>query len=88
MLRAINYSRGVACLVHFGSHYPSIGKNEINTLRREVNDDEIIVINQKFEPSGYFIITGEFCRRSCYTFFVWKRATRLPEKNDGKHKRV
>ena len=61
MFKAINYSRGVACLVHFGSHYPSIGKNEINTLRREVNDDEIIVINQKFEPGQKTrIVQGPF----------------------------
>ena len=49
MFRVVNYSRGVASLVHFGTQYPSIPKNEIETLKRKMGDDKIIVISHKLK---------------------------------------
>jgi len=50
MFKAINYSRGVACLVRFGTNYPNIPENEIESLRMEMGDDQIHVIAHEFEP--------------------------------------
>ncbi|MCK5853531.1 hypothetical protein KAH27_10930 [bacterium] len=50
MFKAINYSRGVACLVRFGAHYPNIPENEMNVLREEIGDNEIHVIEHEFAP--------------------------------------
>ena len=50
MFKAINYSRGVACLVRFGTHYPNVPENEMELLQKEIGDDEIHVITHEFEP--------------------------------------
>ena len=48
--KAINYCRGVACIVRFGSHYPSIPDDEINVLREKIGDNQIHVITHEFLP--------------------------------------
>jgi len=50
VFKAINYSRGVACIVRFGSYYPTIPANEIEILREKIGDDEIHVITHEFQP--------------------------------------
>ena len=50
MFKAVNYSRGVAHLVRFGSHYPNVPEKEIESLREEMGDNEIHVISHEFVP--------------------------------------
>ncbi len=49
MFRAVNYGRGVASLLHFGTHYPNVSEKEIDILRQEMGDENIIIITQEFE---------------------------------------
>ena len=50
LFRALKYSRGVACLVKFGSVYPTIPQNEMDLLQNEMGDDEIHLIKHEFVP--------------------------------------
>ena len=50
MFKAVNYSRGVAALLRFGSHYPTIPEKEIEILRKEMGDNEVHIIAHEFEP--------------------------------------
>ena len=50
MFKALKYSRGVACLVRFGTVYPTIPQKEMDLLQNEIGDDEIHVIAHEFQP--------------------------------------
>ena len=50
MFKALSYSRGVACLVRFGTVYPTIPQKEMDLLQNEIGDDEIHVIKHEFQP--------------------------------------
>jgi len=50
MFKALSYSRGVACLVRFGTVYPTIPQKEMDLLQNEIGDDEIHVIKHEFKP--------------------------------------
>jgi len=58
-LRTIHYCPGVSCVVHFGSHWPTVPERVVEEIHRALGEEEIKTIGQVVRPGDEVeILTG------------------------------
>ena len=58
-LRTIHYCPGVSCVVHFGSHWPTVPETVVEEIHRALGEEEIRILAQVVQPGDEVeILTG------------------------------
>ena len=57
-LRQVHHAAGVACVVHFGTHWPTVPDAAIAELRLAVGEEELRVVEGEPRPGEEVLISG------------------------------